>query len=397
MFMKKRYILLLSTLLLSGCSRNLYELPDDVKIEFNDLEYPVFSEINTKDFIKSSNIKVLNDQVIIPEEIGEYKYTLEFNYQDKKYKKDITLNIKDTTPPILINAPSTKTVQVNTIKDLCDYINYGDNYDEHPTCTYTGEFDQTKPGKYKIEYTIKDQSNNEVKKDLTLNIVSKIGYSTTNVNKKITLFNDIVNKYKNDNTLIGIDVSKWQGDIDYKMLKKAGCEFVIMRMGVFTEGDKDLVIDSYYKKNIQAAKEVDLKVGIYVYTDITNEEMAKSLAKQINDLLGDTKLDFPVAYDFESWSNFKSLNTSIYNLDKTFNIFAKEMKKYGYDTMLYGSKYYLENIWINKNKLPVWLAHYTNNTNYQGDYILWQMSNTGRIAGINGDVDIDIYYKQKKD
>ena len=61
--------------------------------------------------------------------------------------------------------------------------------------------------------------------------------------------------------------------------------------------------------------------------------------------------------------------------------------------MLYSSKWYLEHIWINENKYPVWLAHYTSDTNYQGEYILWQRTNIGKIDGISGDVDIDIYYK----
>ena len=61
--------------------------------------------------------------------------------------------------------------------------------------------------------------------------------------------------------------------------------------------------------------------------------------------------------------------------------------------MLYSSKFYLENIWENKLDYPVWLAHYTEKTSYQGKYIMWQLCNNGRIDGINGDVDIDILYK----
>ena len=63
--------------------------------------------------------------------------------------------------------------------------------------------------------------------------------------------------------------------------------------------------------------------------------------------------------------------------------------------MLYSSKFYLENIWENSNDYPVWLAHYTKNTSYSGNYFIWQMSNLGTIAGINGDVDINILYKDK--
>ena len=67
------------------------------------------------------------------------------------------------------------------------------------------------------------------------------------------------------------------------------------------------------------------------------------------------------------------------------------MEKAGYEGMLYSSKYYLENVWFD-HKYPVWLAHYTNKTNYQGEYKVWQMCNNGRIPGISGDVDINIMY-----
>ena len=60
--------------------------------------------------------------------------------------------------------------------------------------------------------------------------------------------------------------------------------------------------------------------------------------------------------------------------------------------MLYSSKFYLDEIWENTNNYPVWLAHYTDKTSYTGDYVMWQLSNTGRIDGINGDVDIDVLY-----
>ena len=67
------------------------------------------------------------------------------------------------------------------------------------------------------------------------------------------------------------------------------------------------------------------------------------------------------------------------------------MEKAGYKGMLYSSKYYLENVWFD-HKYPVWLAHYTNKTNYQGEYQVWQMCNNCIIPGINGDVDINIMY-----
>ena len=85
----------------------------------------------------------------------------------------------------------------------------------------------------------------------------------------------------------------------------------------------------------------------------------------------------------------------MYKLGKNISEIAKtylnEMEKAGYEGMLYSSKYYLENVWF-KQKYPVWLAHYTTKTNYQGEYKVWQMCSNGRVDGIYGDVDINIMY-----
>ncbi len=61
--------------------------------------------------------------------------------------------------------------------------------------------------------------------------------------------------------------------------------------------------------------------------------------------------------------------------------------------MIYSSRTYLENFWENKHDYPVWLAHYTKETTYEGKYLMWQLSNTGRIPGIDGPVDINIMYE----
>ena len=73
--------------------------------------------------------------------------------------------------------------------------------------------------------------------------------------------------------------------------------------------------------------------------------------------------------------------------------FIKEVNKKGYKGLLYGSKNYLEKIWLS-NSHDTWLAHYASSTNYQGKYSYWQITDTGKVDGINGTVDIDIYYKK---
>ena len=85
---------------------------------------------------------------------------------------------------------------------------------------------------------------------------------------------------------------------------------------------------------------------------------------------------------------------SFYELNKLYDAFADELSKNGYGCMLYGSKNYLEQVWDKTDVRPVWLAHYTEKTDYKGPYMLWQASCTGKISGISGDVDMDILYNK---
>jgi GH25 family lysozyme M1 (1,4-beta-N-acetylmuramidase) len=193
--------------------------------------------------------------------------------------------------------------------------------------------------------------------------------------------------------MIGIDVSRYQGDIDFEKIKEAGCEFVIMRIGINSDINKDLSMDTYYLQNIEGAKSAGLKVGIYLYSSATNVDTALEHAKWVIKNLNNTELDLGIAYDWENWSKFRTYNMSFHDLNNVFDAFASYIKNHGYTPILYSSKFYLENIWENKNNESVWLAHYTANTSYSGNYYIWQMSNIGKIDGINADVDIDILYK----
>ena len=86
---------------------------------------------------------------------------------------------------------------------------------------------------------------------------------------------------------------------------------------------------------------------------------------------------------------------SINDLNEYFKIFADELEKAGYSAMLYSSKNFLNNFWYEHSEYPVWLAHYTDRTNYTGEYAMWQMSCFGNIDGIEGDVDFNILYNDK--
>lgn len=393
----KKKIFLLVLLLLTGCKKNNpYKYPEELKFEVKEHACEVYSSpCKLYDFLGDNNVKITTKNMDInTDKVKEEKVTIDFTYNKKEYKYDLTTKVIDTVAPVFIQAASIRTVKVNDDFYPCNEIVFGDNYDKLPTCEIKGEYDLTIPGSYDIKYVIKDSSNNETEKKLKLNVLEEIPKSNPSTpTKKTTLSIDkVIKEKKNENTMIGIDISRWQETIDFNKVKEAGVEFVIMRMGINSDIDKDLSMDSYFENNIKMAKEAGLKVGVYIYTAAIDNERALEHAKWMVEKLNGETLDFPVAYDWENWSKFRKYGISIHDLDEAFNTFAKYLKDNGYDTMLYSSKFYLENIWTNKNNYPVWLAHYTNNTDYKGDYILWQMSNVGRVNGINGDVDIDIFY-----
>ena len=394
----KRVLLILLILLLCGCSYDEYKMPKKVFINTIDKVYEVYDQnVKVKDLIGETNVEILNlKESLDTTNLNDNIVTIKYKYKRRTYKYDVNYKIVDTTKPIFINYDNI-TIEVNNDVDPCNMINVADNYDKEVFCTIEGEYDTTSVGTYNLKYVIKDSSGNTNEKDFILNVVNKISSSgnssSSNYRKNNLLFSDVIKNYKTDDNMIGIDVSYWQKDIDYKRVKEAGCEFVIIRLGVNSDIDKDISIDSYFLQNIKNAKEQGLKVGVYVYTTAINEKMAKEHAKFVVDTLKKEKLDFKIVFDWENFSKFRSYKISMYDLTNTFLIFKDYLKKHGYDAMLYSSMNYLNNIWMFNDTYDVWLAHYTDKTSYQGKYVMWQMSNIGKIDGINADVDIDIFYK----
>ena len=393
--MKKKLLIGFILLLLSGCKLyDEYKMPKDVYINLNSNDYEVYSVKTIEDLIDDSNVEITNsDKKLDTTSLGEIETTIEYKYKKRDYKYVVNYNVVDTEAPKAIYVPNDKTVVVGSEIDFYDKLIYIDNYDRSPSIELIGDYDLNTPGTYNLYYELKDSSNNITKEDFVLNVVEEIeddDYYDDYSYERIQ-FSDIVRDYKNENTMIGIDISRWQGNVDFEKVKEAGCEFVIIRMAVSNGKDDPIGLDSYYKENIKNAKKAGLKVGVYIYTAASNASEAKEHAKFVRKNLNKIKLDFPIAYDFEVWDEINELKMNshdlINNIDEFYNIVSKD----GYDVMVYGSKYYLENAWPAYN-YKTWLANYTYKTNYKGDYIMWQMCSDGQIDGIDSDVDIDIYY-----
>lgn len=358
----------------------------------DNLEIDVFSEVKLSNLLKSINGKLVKDFKIDTTKVGTKLVSFEFvNEEDIKVSYSFDINVVDYEAPLIFSSKSysvTKGYEGNIAEELfC-----GDNYDDNPTCEIVGEYNVNTPGVYSVMFRGIDSSNNVSTNEFKLTVKEKSSSSSsTGGLGKGQTFSDLVNKYKTSNTKIGLDVSKWQGDIDFEKVKKAGVEFVFIRVGSQKGIGGEYYIDPKFEQNIKGFQEVGIPVGIYFYSYANSISAAKREAKWVIEQIKPYKIDLPVVFDWESWSFFQEFEKSFYNLTEIANTYLGEIEKSGYTGMLYSSKYYLENVWF-KTEYPVWLAHYTEQTNYQGDYDFWQLCSNGRIDGIYGNVDVNVMY-----
>ena len=300
----------------------------------------------------------------------------------------ISYTVRDSEPPLKIWSWDYAVLGRGTEFDINDIISYGDNADPTPLLSVDGEVNMDKNGVYPLHIKVTDASGNVTEWDVKVEVTDEPpAYEDTGERTK---FADFVSAYKGDKRSFGIDVSAWQDDIDFKAVKKAGCEFVIIRIGYTSDGK--LNIDKTFYKNFQGARAAGLRTGVYLYSTDNTEELVRASADWIIKTLNGENLDFPVAFDWEDFDCFQSHHISLYELNKLYDAFADELSTAGYGCMLYSSRNRLDNVWTQTDVRPVWLAHYTKKTDYKGPYMMWQASCTGKISGIDGAVDMDILY-----
>ena len=182
-----------------------------------------------------------------------------------------------------------------------------------------------------------------------------------------------------------------QDDIDWKKVKNNGVEFAMIRIGFGHTNSGEIKLDNWYKNNIKKAKEQGIKVGLYFYSYASSIKEVQEQTKWILDTLDHEQLDLPIAFDWEDWGDFNSYKVSFKKLNDIAKTFISDIEKEGYTGMLYGSAYYLNRIWDNYDK--IWLAYYTDNNDYEKPFMMWQLTSTAEVNGIDGSVDVDILYK----
>lgn len=215
--------------------------------------------------------------------------------------------------------------------------------------------------------------------------------------------NDI---FKNYNIYNGIDVSKYNGDINWDKAKKDGVDFVIVRVGYRGYGKSGtLCTDPNYKANIEGALAAGIKVGVYYFTEALTTDEACEEAKFCLSKIKDYNITLPVAIDYEYPTDGKNPIGRMYNAkltkaEATANVkaFCAAVKKAGYTPLVYANKSDLSSLINGKtigNTYKVWLANYTTKTTYANSYEYWQYTSSGKVNGITGKVDCNFWYTKK--
>lgn len=192
---------------------------------------------------------------------------------------------------------------------------------------------------------------------------------------------------------IGIDVSKWNGKIDWNAVKSSGVDYVIIRCGYRGSSSGALIEDINFKQNIQGATAAGLKVGVYFFSQAVNEVEAVKEASFAISLVQGYKLTYPIFIDTEP-SGGRADNLSVAARTAVVNAFCQTIENAGYRAGVYTSKSWFEKK-LNVNdlsKYKIWVARYAPKLDYAGRYDMWQYTDKGTVSGISGKVDMNYSY-----
>ena len=193
--------------------------------------------------------------------------------------------------------------------------------------------------------------------------------------------------------VMGIDVSRYQGGIDWQQVKAAGVKFVMVRLGNRGIAAGTLHEDPYARQNLQGAKEAGLKVGAYFYSQALNVAEAEEEAALALEILDGFQLDMPLAFDWEQES--RTENVDARTLTDCTKAFCAAVEKAGYEPMIYFNSFQAKQLLhlLELQEIPWWLAMYDVTMEFPYRMDMWQYSCTGTVPGITGSVDLNLLFE----
>jgi len=197
------------------------------------------------------------------------------------------------------------------------------------------------------------------------------------------------------NAHIGIDVSKWNKEIDWDRVKSAGVEFAIVRAGYRGSVTGSLVEDPFFAANMKGTAASGIPVGIYFFTQAVNEVEAVEEASAVLELIREYKISYPVFIDTEgAGGNGRADGLDPETRTLVCEAFCRTIENAGYNAGVYASRnWYNNNLYTGRlENYCIWLAEYRSAPLYQGYYQMWQYTSKGAVDGIEGNVDMNISY-----
>ncbi len=233
-----------------------------------------------------------------------------------------------------------------------------------------------------------------INKELPLN---KLKYEKFIVNERDLPTYTISYKDSEIKSYKGIDVSKFQGDIDWEKVAADGVEFAFVRVGYRGYETAKLVEDDNCKTNIENALKNNIKTGVYFYTQAINEKEAIEEANFVIDIIKDYDINYPVAFDLEMVGDdtARTNNLTADERVKIVKAFCDTIKEAGYTPMLYGNLATMFSMveYEEVTEYEKWFAYYDIELYFPYELAIWQYSCTGNVDGINGNCDLNIAFK----
>lgn len=219
-------------------------------------------------------------------------------------------------------------------------------------------------------------------------------YDYTKLQKKA----DKMSYYDNGRSVsyLGVDLSKYNGEVDFVALKEAGVEFVMLRLGSRGYGSGQIMLDENFEENMKKATDAGLEIGVYFFSQAITAEEAVEESNFIIQTLANYKITYPVAFDMEYVENDKARIEALSRDEKTAvaKAFLQNTKVAGYQPLIYGTKEWLiKQIDLTKlTEYDIWLSQQKDMPDYPYKFQMWQYSLEGEISGVNGDVGLNISF-----
>lgn len=248
--------------------------------------------------------------------------------------------------------------------------------------------------KEQVEYTVIDDISFMIKTEDEIDAkVEDTAINDAELNADGTESNQ---RLDDEDALFGIDVSKWNKEIDWNTVAAYGVDFVIIRCGYRGSKTGALVEDPYFRQNIEEAQEAGIKVGVYFFTQATTEVEAIEEASMVLALCKGQKLALPVFIDTEgAGGSGRADGLDVETRTMVCEAFCRTIENSGFNAGVYASKNWYENN-LETERLEdytIWLAQYSREATYEGKYDLWQYTSAGTVEGIGTRVDLNMCYQ----